>query len=287
MNNKSTENLLETEDIESLDIQSLDVENSNASHSKKFIAEIQSDVHKKAKKNFMVEKSDSTELKSLDRPIPAARKLTLAPIASKRNSKELKDDCNQMVWKQSLPSDDTIHTINEKNTENKHNSNTVESNSEKRPKSGKQSNIELAPLGKEVKKSKKHFVTNQTNEETTSFISYEEKHEKEDNSEHNQSSYRSSRIGKNSLDDKNGGRRNEAFVDSDENISTPKPNPIHEEDDEVSRTKSSKTKSKRKKIKSKKHKRSRHSTGEEITKDSSGVQNIQEAYDFKKLIGNY
>ncbi|XP_031640642.1 jouberin-like [Contarinia nasturtii] len=287
MNNKSTENLLEAEDVESLDIQSLELENLKASHSNQFNTEIQNDENrKKVKKKFMVENSeiDSAELKSLDRPIPAVRKLSLAPIASKRNSKnskELKEDCNQLVWKQSLPSDDTIQIVNEQNTVHKHNLD-VDSNVEKRQKSGRQNCIELSSFGKE-KKSKKRFSSIQANEETTSFISYEEKHEKEDNSEHNQSNRSSTNVKKIS-DDKISGRRNEAFVDSDDNVSITKT-----PDESEVNVKISKIESKKKKIKSKskKLKRSRHSI-EKRDKDSKGTNKkheTQETYDFKRLIG--
>lgn len=307
MNNKSTENLVESEgsveEIHTLDVSSLDVK------SRKVSASVENnpivDVHqKKTSNSFLAEKSDEdgTELKPLHPPVPATRKLSLPPIASKRNVKDLKENSNKLMRKQSLRSDDTIQVVNERITspKNKHHKNTTESESDSDIRQNnssaqeKRNKIELSLISKEAKKHLgRQFVSSQVNEETTSFISYEEKHEKEDNSEHNDSSNHSS--ANNLSNEEHGGRKNEAFVPDDDLLSDEETREkmaesakANSKDERKTRTKSKK-KEKKTKTKSKKSKSKREKSTEEKGDDieSAEEHDTQEAYDFKRVIGNY
>lgn len=306
MNNKSTENLIESggsvEEIQALDVPPLDLNNRKASITDPVDNKPAIDVHKKKASNrFFVEKSkeDATELKPLNPPVPAARKLSLPPIASKRNGKDLKENSNQLTRKQSVRSDDTIQLVNERTiqprksnkdqTDSGSDSDIRQNNSSTRDKRNK---IELSLISKEAKKHLgRQFVGNQVNEETTSFISYEEKHEKEDNSEHNDSSNHSSANIKNLSNDENVGRKNEAFIPDDDLLSDGENHPKPTESAEVKhKTKSKKKDKKSKSTKKSKTKRIKTTTQnvEETVEhiESTEERDIQEIYDFKRLIGN-
>lgn len=306
MNNKSTENLIESggsvEEIQALDVPPLDLNIRKASNTDPVDNKPAIDIQqKKASNSFFVEKSkvDATELKPLNPPVPAARKLSLPPIASKRNGKDLKENSNQLTRKQSVRSDDTIQLVNERtvppqksnkdHSDSGSDSDIRQNNSSARDKRNK---IELSLISKEAKKHLgRQFVGNQVNEETTSFISYEEKHEKEDNSEHNDSSNHSSENIKNLSNDENGGRKNEAFVPDDDLLSDGENHPKPTESTEAKhKTKSKKKDKKTKSTKKSKTKRTK-STVQNVNEtakhiESTGEQDTKETYDFKRLIGN-
>lgn len=310
MNNKSTENLIESggsvEEIHALEVLSLEVKADRQVTGSVRVEKNQTiDVHhKRSSNNFLVEKSNETdtELKPLQPPVPAARKFSLPPIASKRNGKDLKENSNQLTRKQSLRSNDTIEIVNEQtvappkrrqsyDTDSESDCDMRPTNSSARNKrSGK---MELSLMSKETKKHLgRQFLSNtQANEETTSFISYEEKHEKEDNSEHNNSSNHSSANLRNSSNDENGGKNNEAFIPDDDLRSNENhPKTTTADADTKRKTKSKKKDKKPKSTKKSKSKRAKGTsqradhTTEHI--DSTEERDEQEPYDFKKVIGN-
>lgn len=306
MNNKSTENLIESggsvEEIQALDVPPL------KNHRKPKINPGENNPgtnipQKKVSNNFLVGKSDEegTELKPLNPPVPAARKFSLPPIASKRNVKDLKENSNQLTRKQSLRSDDTIQLVNERTvvslrksnkdrkTDSESDSPIQQNNSAARDKQNK---IEMSLINTDVKvRLGRQFVVSQANEETTSFISYEEKHEKEDNSEHNNSSNHSSANIKNLSNDDNGGRNNEAFVPDDDLLTDEENRSKTDEHAEAKyKRKSKKREKKLKSTKKSKSKRLKSAVpGEEqrvVDNESMDERDPHETYDLKKVIGN-
>lgn len=300
MNNKSTENLIE----------------SGGSIEELFVApEILNDTEKVNKdrdvpqNSFLAEKSD-IELQprpSVSKiPVPAARKLSLPPIPSKRNGKELKENRNQLTQRMSLQSDDPIQIINERKHRKKRISDVkkrvsdseTDSYIEEKPSFRKQrkNTFELTTRSRENPKNvKKLFVSSEGNEETTSFISYEEKHEKEDNSEHTPSNH--TFVNSNSSNDDAAGATNEAFVPDDivqdKNKEDDKVKPTHQNADEMTQVteKSHKNKFKKKKEKIKSTKKPKEKRKKHVPEQSrEQIESIEEAaipevYDFKKVIG--
>lgn len=313
MNNKSTENLLESsESIEELHVPPLDLKQLN--DDKKLKSENSDSDRslrnkpKRVQNNFLVEesgKSNESEATSPANPppIPAVRKLSLPPIASKRSGKDKKENSNQLTRNQNIQSNDTIRIVNERpaqQSNNKVHSNDSESDSDlgqlKQSIHENANKIELKTFAAQTKNNlKSAFSVAEINEETTSFISYEEKHEKEDNSEHltsKHSSVNSEELPK--QDDGNGndierGVKNEAFVqDPDDNVEVKRPQEIDSKSKSKKKEKKpkviKKTKEKRKKRSSSQH--TEQTTIEQAVANEESEDDIQITYDFKKLIGN-
>lgn len=312
MNNKSTENLIESGgSVEELFVPPLDLKNkseklpeklrSNSinSESDRHNDEHQQQQHQKRGKNsFLVDKSSLNGSDSIpsNPPIPAARKFSLPPIANKRNGKDVKENSNLLTRKQSIQSNDTIQIVNERPKLQKSNTrsdsdsdiHTVEQFVRE-----KENAIELTSFAKETRKRfKRQFASNEVNEETTSFISYEEKHEKEDNSEQlisNHSSVNSKVLHK---DDDNG-VINEAFTkDEVENPDKSKSKSDELENEIESKSKSKKLAKKTKTTKKPKEKNRKKRTSRNAEQSSEQIQaakeeeeETQEAYDFKRVIG--
>lgn len=303
MNNKSTENLIESsESIEELQVPPLDLKQLNDDKRQKS-ENSDSDRSlnnkpKRAHNNFLVEKSGTNETDAKSpatppAPIPAVRKLSLPPIASQRNGKDTKENSNQFTRNQSVQSNDTIRIVSERSAQqssnSKVNSNDSESDTDihqlKRSIHEKTNHIELKTLAAQTKNNlKSTFSAAEINEETTSFISYEEKHEKEDNSEHltsNHSSVNSRELP--TYDDNQRGIKNEAFVED----------PNDTADVAGSRGNDSKPKSKKKDKKSKVVKKSKEKRkkqpprrAEQATEQvNESEDDVQSTYDFKKVIG--
>lgn len=310
MNNKSTENLLVSgESIEELHIPPLDLkqlnddkkqksENSDSDHSLK-------NKPKRVQNNFLVEESqisNESEAKPAGNqpPVPAVRKLSLPPIASKRNGKDKKENSNKLTRNQHNPSNDTIRIVSERpqaqqaRNNKAARSNDSESDSDrcqlKHQSINENANkIELKAFAAQTKNNlKSTFSVAEINEETTSFISYEEKHEKEDNSERtsNHSSVNSKGLPKN--DDNDGGVENEAFVQDpdDDHVEVQKPPEIDNKSKFKKKEKKpkaiKKTKEKRSKKRSSKH---TEDTIEQAVANDESDDDIQNTYDFKKVIG--
>lgn len=202
MNNKSTENLLEpggsVEELVSVDVPTLDLKEIKTSDTE--------GLHSNRDQRSA---TSGTLFREESKPVAAVRKRSLPPIASKRNGKDLKENTNQLTRKQSLQNGIAIEN-ERKPVPRKMQAYASESSSDvKSPFSDNQNKIELDTLKKEVKNHfRKHLSSNETNEETTSFISYEEKHEQEESSEH----IHTSGQGANSRNDGKRGKNNEAFV---------------------------------------------------------------------------
>lgn len=312
MNNKSTENLIESgESIEELFAPSMNSEEkkyqtSEQSHSNRANTESDhpnDDNRKFSPKNFLVDKSSSNKLssKSSNPPIPAVRKFSLPPIATERNGKDVKDNSNQSTRKQSIQENNNVEIVNERpssqkptknDSESESDSNIRETNASSRER---RNNIELTSFTKEAKKRlKKSIASSEVNEETTSFVSYEEKHEKEDNSEHltsNHSSTKSLELPKKDLN----GVKNEAFEpDCDDSIqmeNIPKTDRMNDSaNEDVVKTKSkkkgkiSKSSRKQKETRKKRTKHKAESDTEQI-EAAEAKENLQDVYDFKRVIG--
>lgn len=297
MNNKSTENLIESgESIEELFVPPLDLKSKQKNVSEKLSSNSvnsesehpNDDQQKCGPNDFLAEKSNlnETEIKDSMPPIPAVRKFSLPPIASKRNGKDLKENSNELTRKQSTQSNDTIEIINERpKQQNHHSGSDSDSDIQTTQKlvHTKRNEIELASLSKETRKRfKRQFGSAEANEETTSFVSYEEKHEKEDNSEHlisNHSSINSKQL----VQDHDDGIKNEAFVNDEEDI---------ENDKKFEEKLPIKSKKKEKKVKSiKKSKDKRKKRNSQSAEQIGGAnedeedKDAYEAYDFKRVIG--
>lgn len=290
MNNKSTENLLElggsVEELTSVDVPTLDLKEIKTSDTEKLFSN--RDQRSAASGNLFREES---------KPVPAARKLSLPPIANRRNGKDLKENSNQLTRKQSLQNEIAIEN-ERKPLPRKVQAYGSETSSEVRsPFSDNRNKIELDTLKKEVKdRFRKHLSSNETNEETTSFISYEEKHEQEESSEHN----RTPSPGAKSRNDGKRGRNNEAFVaDSDDEHRVEEDQEANkdqnrskrpDEDAEQRPKRHSKTKSKKSKS-TKKSKEKRYKSSSPVIEnasehDESGDDHdAPENYDFKRVVG--
>lgn len=308
MNHKSTENLIESGgSVEEVFVPPLDLKSNNdklpeklRSNSINSESDRHNDEHqrqqqqKRAKNSFLVDKSSLNESDSIpsNPPIPAARKFSLPPIATKRNGKDVKENSNQLTRKQSIQSNDTIRIVNERPKTRKPNPKS-DSDSDIQTVEQfvreKENPIELTSFAKETRKRfKRQFASHEVNEETTSFISYEEKHEKEDNSEHsisNHSSVNSKVLQK----DANSGVLNEAFTKDEENQDKSKAKGDEIEDEIQSKSKSKKHTKKTKKSKEKRKKRTSRNTeqtSQQIQAAEEEEDETQEAYDFKRVIGN-
>lgn len=310
MNNKSTENLIESGgSIEELFVPPLDLkskskissENRQSDQANSEIDHPNEGSRKHSQKNFLVEKSslDGSDTRPSNPPVPAVRKFSLPPIATKRNGKDLKENNNQWTRKQSTQSSDSIKIVNERQNQQKTEKNAAgsETDSDVRQTETsireKRNRIELASLSKEARKRlKKQFVPAEVNEETTSFISYEEKHEKEDNSEHLTSNHSSTNSRELPKDD-DGGVENEAFVhDPDDEPDVVGELKANDKDiEEAVKSKSRKQEKKIKSAKKSKEKRKKSRTSHNTEPDTEQIEaadeekDIQESYDFKKVIG--
>lgn len=294
MNNKSTENLIESsESIEELHVPPLDLKQLNDDKRKKSdFSDSDRSLNNRPKRvqnNFLVENESEVKSPINPPPIPAVRKLSLPPIASQRNGKDTKENSNQLTRKQS---NDTIRIISERSTQqsknSKVNSNDSESDSDihqlKQSLHEKGNQIELKTFEAQTKNNlKSTFGVSEINEETTSFISYEEKHEKEDNSEH--SSVNSKELPKYDDDGDEQGIKNEAFVqDPDDNMESERPSEIDSKSKSKKKIKKSKVV---KKLKEKRKKQPLRHTGQ--TTEQAVVNESDDdihPYDFKKVIGN-
>lgn len=309
MNTKSTENLIESEDsIEELFAPSSNPKGKKTSNSDKNDSENGeiNRIHVAKQGNFLVEK---IELESKSRPstskppVPAVRKLSLPPIASQRNGKELKESSNQLTQRLSLQSDDTIHILNERRQRQAKHIPDSESDSDIQEKPSfrrqRKDKIELIARTKDKQMNvKKLFASSEGNEETTSFISYEEKHEKEDNSERSPSNRTSTNSNLSNIGA--GGKTNEAFVHDDiaqdQENEGEKPNRQKQtEEIEEFPEKHHKTKSKKKSKRVKSTKMSREKrkkpSSRETEQSADQIESIEhvetspQVYDFKKVIG--
>lgn len=315
MNNKSTENLLESsESIEELQVPPLDLKQLNDDKKQRSDNSDSSrsltNKPKRVKNNFLVEESGIDNESEVNvPPVPAVRKLSLPPIASRRNGKATKDSSNQLTRIQNSQSNDTIRIISERPAQqannNKVHSNDSESDSDirqlKQSINENANRIELKTFAAQAKNNLKSTISvAEINEETTSFISYEEKHEKEDNSEHSVSNH-SSVNGKeqrskhdDDQDDGDGndnanqqGVKNDAFVqDPDDAVNVERPREVD------GKSKSKKKEKKPKILKKSKEKRKKRSSSQhaeqtieraEVNEESE--DDIQNTYDFKKVIG--
>lgn len=311
MNNKSTEQLIESGgSIEELFVPSLDLEQKKSSTTTEK-ADSESaranDNRRRAQKNFLVEKSslEDTESKAQRAPVAAVRKYSLPPVASKRNGKELKENSNQQTRKRSVQSD-TVQIISKKPIEVKSENDDSGSGSDSDTNQAEsvhhkeRKKIELSTFNRGRKKlTRKPLASAEVNEESTSFISYEEKHEKEDNSEHltsNHSSENNQSLHDNNDDansDCGDGIINNAFVHDPDDDDVRDKNHAKIESPNDSNEKHVKPRSKRgkkqksgKTSKEKRKKRPSHTTEHtEKAHDSDEHGEIQEAYDFKKVIG--
>lgn len=318
MNNKSTENLLESsESIEELHVPPLDLKQLNDDR-KQRSENSDSDRSltnkpKRVKNNFLVEESGKVNHSDANvPPVPAVRKLSLPPIASRRNGKDTKDSSNQLTRNQNSQSNDTIRIISERpaqqannnNNNNKAHSNDSESDSDicqlKQSINENANKIELKTFAAQAKNSLISTISvAEINEETTSFISYEEKHEKEDNTEHSMSNHssvnskeRRSKHGDERDDgndnDNKQGVKNDAFVqDPDDILGAERPREVE------SKSKSKKKERKPKFPKTSKEKRKKRSTTqhaeqtiEQVAANEESEDDNQNAYDFKKVIGS-
>lgn len=308
MNNKSTENLIESGgSIEEIFVPPLDLTNKKQSIvTDKIDSENGPKIQnrRRAPNNFLVEKTSIEESESKSRiPVPAVRKYSLPPVASERNGdKDLKENSNQQTRKRSVQTD-TVQILSEKPNHRKSEKNDSRSGSDSDSQQAESAHlkdrkkIELSTFSKERKKHlRKPFVSAEVNEETTSFISYEEKHEKEDNSEH-LTSIHSSETNKNQRDNNDdgnsgGGIRNNAFIqDSDDDVDKnhakiESANDLNEEHVKPKSTKREK-KPKSGKISKEKRKKRPSRTAEHTEKPTESAEHdeIQEVYDFKKVIG--
>lgn len=304
MNNKSTENLIEScESVEELHVPPLDLQQLEHDEPQKSTSSNQPNsdsgrsLNNRPRRiqtnNFFVEKStineSETKFPATIPPIPAARKLSLPPIASKRNGKATKETSNQLTRNQHIQSNDTIRIISERpspKSNTKAHSDDSESDTDigqlKQSLHEKANKIELKTFGAHTKNHlKSAFGVPEINEETTSFISYEEKHEKEDNSEHLVSNHSS--VNSKELQSEQG-VKNAAFV-QDDNAEMERPNEI----DSKSKSKKKDKKSKEKKPKKEKYKkRSTQRRTEQTTEPTDVVESendVHHSYDFKHVIG--
>lgn len=311
MNNKSTENLIESsESVEELHIPPLDLKCLNndkkpLTYSNRVNSDSDHSLNtepKRAQKNFLVEKSslnEPTQPKSNAAPVPAVRKFSLPPIATERNGKGTKENTNQFTRKRSIQNNDTVQMVSERTNQpqnDKLSSGDSESNSgihqlKELLTDNKINRIELKAFAAQTKNHlKSPFRIADINEETTSFVSYEEKHEQEDNSEHsasNQSSVNDKELRKvNDVDGSySNGVKNEAFVQHpDDNVVVERPS--------IGSNSKSKKKDKKSKIakKSKEERKKRSSRRDEQTitqvEINESEDDHQNSYDFKKVIGN-
>lgn len=316
MNHKSTENLLESsESIEVLHVPPLDLKQLNDDKVQK---SENSDSERSSKKkpkrvqnNFLVEESVENDESDAARsapaanrpPIPAARKLSLPPIASKRNGKDKKENSNQLTRKQqNVQSNDTIRMVNERPVAQPANKGKVHSNDsesdsdirELKQSIGENANkMELKTFAPPTKNNlKAAFSVAEINEETTSFISYEEKHEKEDNSEHsasNHSSVNGKELPKHAdvnEDNSKRGVKNDAFVqDPDDKVEAERPSAINTKSNAKRKEKKQKVVKKTKEKRKKRLSSTQH-TGQAIERAGAKEESDDDiTYDFKKLIG--
>lgn len=300
MNNKSTENLIESsESIEELHVPPLDLEQLNDDKRQKSensdSDRALNNKPKRVNNNFLVEKSktNETEAKSPTNPppIPAVRKLSLPPIASQRNGKDTKENSNHLTRNRRVQSNDTIRIISERSN-NKIDSNDSESGSDinqfKESIREKVNQIELKTFATQAKNNLKSTINvAEINEETTSFISYEEKHEQEDNSEHltsNHSSVNSKELPKDN-DDNERGIKNAAFVhDPADNAQDTTPRELDRKSKSKKKDKKPKVVKKSKEKRKKQPSRHTEQTTERAVANES-EDDIQHVYDFKKVIG--
>lgn len=311
MNNKSTENLIEScESIEELHVPPLDLEQLNhgeknkSDHSNNQNSDTDRSLNNTKPRripnnNFLIEKSESKSSTSIP-PIPAARKLSLPPIAAQRNGKDTKENSNQQTRNQSVQGNDTIRIISERpNPKPNTKANSNESGSDPDLCQSKQSQrekvndaIELKTFAANAKSHlKSAFGGTEINEETTSFISYEEKHEKEDNSEHlisNRSSVNSKDLQKYDEADDNGpGVRNEAFVpDAKDNVKSDRASELDGKSKSKKKDKTPKIVKKPKREKQKKRSTHRADETAEQVEIAESDDDVQQTYDFKRVIGN-